>query len=57
MTMLKSILNVKGVQEISKKEQQDIHGGIQFPIGCVRRSDCFFIDRASRCVNGFCVFL
>ncbi len=55
--MLKTILNVKGAQELNKKEQGNINGGIRFPIGCVRRSDCFFIDRASRCVNRICVFL
>ncbi|WP_420574956.1 hypothetical protein [Kordia sp.] len=55
--MLKSILNLEGVQKLNKKEQENINGGIQFPIGCVRRSDCFFIDRASRCVNRICVFL
>ncbi|WP_298510364.1 hypothetical protein [uncultured Kordia sp.] len=55
--MLKSILNLEGAKELNKKEQGNINGGIRFPIGCVRRSDCFFIDRASRCVNGICIFL
>lgn len=55
--MLKSILDVKGAKTLNKKEQSDINGGIQFPIGCVTRSDCFFIDRASLCVNRMCVFL
>ena len=55
--MLKSILTLNGVQKLNKKEQEALNGGIQFPIGCVRRQDCFFIDRASRCVNRQCVFL
>ncbi|AXG68157.1 hypothetical protein KORDIASMS9_00347 [Kordia sp. SMS9] len=55
--MLKSILNLEGVQELKKEAQKGIQGGIQFPIGCVDRRDCFFIDRASRCINRICVFL
>ncbi|NAS29507.1 hypothetical protein GTQ40_00845 [Flavobacteriaceae bacterium R38] len=55
--MLKDILKLNGVQQLNKKEQNNINGGVQFPIGCSTRRDCFFIDRAARCVNGLCVFL
>jgi len=44
-------------KSLDKKEQQSINGGLRFPIGCVTRRDCFFVDFASRCVNRICVFL
>ena len=55
--MLKSILNIKDVQQLDKKAQKSINGGIKFPIGCQTKVDCYFIDRASQCVNNICVFL
>ncbi|SNR70655.1 hypothetical protein [Dokdonia pacifica] len=38
--MLKNILNVEGVQELDKKQQTTINGGIL--IYCNSDSDCYF---------------
>ncbi|WP_024770002.1 hypothetical protein [Aquimarina macrocephali] len=39
--MLSKILNLKDVQQLDKKQQKTINGGILYPIGCRTRRDCF----------------
>ncbi|MFD2563830.1 hypothetical protein [Aquimarina rubra] len=40
--MLSKILKLKDVEQLNKKQQQGINGGgLQFPIGCQTRRDCF----------------
>lgn len=47
--MLKSILNLKGAQQMSKKEQQSISGGHNCTQGCpTHLKDC-------KCVSGVCI--
>lgn len=47
--MLKKILNLKGAQEMSKKEQQSISGGHNCLNGCnTHLPGC-------KCVNGVCI--
>ncbi|AXT61566.1 hypothetical protein D1816_14810 [Aquimarina sp. AD10] len=41
--MFSKILNLKDVQQLNKKQQETINGGIQFPIGCRTRRDCFIV--------------
>ncbi|EZH71869.1 hypothetical protein ATO12_05690 [Aquimarina atlantica] len=38
--MLSKILRLKDVQQLNKKQQETINGGIQHPVGCRTKRDC-----------------
>jgi len=55
--MLKNILKLDGVESLSKKEQQEINGGIGFPVpqncnGVYCPSYCYCVSA----YNSYCVF-
>jgi hypothetical protein len=56
--MLKSILNIKGVQKLEKKEQNSIRGGLEFPLDCTDSSQCVIRNIVGYCIveYGICVF-
>ncbi len=39
--MLSKILKLTAVQQLNKEQQRSINGGLQYPIGCRTRRDCF----------------
>jgi len=58
--MLKNILNLKGAQQLSKKEQHSIHGGLaSFACGCLTLSfgdPCHYVGPTGCNMRGDCAY-
>jgi hypothetical protein len=55
--MLKNILNLDGVESLSKKAQQEINGGIGFPVA--QNCNGVYCPSYCHCIsayNSYCVF-
>ncbi|MFK7747285.1 MAG: hypothetical protein AB8B65_02735 [Kordia sp.] len=55
--MLESILKVNGVKSLSKKAQQELHGGIGFPVP--QNCNGVYCPNSCHCIvayNSYCVF-